>query len=608
MSTRNDSNLSSAIQENSSIGNVNPEKDGSTVPLEEKNKFRAVFTLATEDKYISDENPNGWQSYDNELFIGKDGMLYIWGRDEEGRKIKISKMKEMFDIYRNLANMGVIQNAEAFKLNGRIFNFMFNNDKMALRLNTELDIYNEYKYYSVRKIERNEENGDYIYITGVTETGEDGVLKEISHMANIVTIDGRPIPSPARMINPCTDGDRYIVDFYDAARTPVASNVFFARSVKSLDYSLSPDMAIRDLVVVTDRPYEDGCFLYQNEDPNNLIIRVGITYADGATVDITEEGQTTGRLIYTGRDTIDTSSITSSADNAQEITVTYYLSTDNSQPIDRDDLQSIILDPNTMCLTKPLKVYIKEDLYDPIIDMTLHGYKKVAAGEGVTDIFQIKVYAHYKSGIMRDITPVMDSNRFVTTAKFKYNEESGCLESTKILSQFVVNCKVPQGRSTALFSKVFNCEFVEYNKRMNINNVEGGFDPQDSAKFTLFNSSQNKMRLSETDTLTSLKETYSYKYELDKEEYLIPTHVIVRSGLNPNIIYSGHSLADSYSPLDDPNGVISYTIPQSNLILEDMPLLVEFYYISTDDETGARNNIQLCKIQRTYAKATTTSL
>ena len=600
--------MSNPNLENSQVGNVSTANDGSIATGQEKEKYRAVISISKEDKYFSDENPAGWTPYANEIFVDQNGIISIWGKDEAGRNVKISKMKEMYDIIVNLKNLGILQNAESFRLNGKIYNFLFNNDKMVLRLNTELDIYSQYKYYSVRKIERNEETGDYIYITGITETSEDGVIKTISHMANITYIDGRYVPAPARMVNPCSDGERYIVDFYDAARTPVGSQVFYARAVTTLDYSLSPEMAIRDLVVTTDRPYEDGCFLYQNEDPNNLIIRVGVNYADGSTIDVTEEGQTTGRLIFEGRDKIDTTTLTSSAADAQEINVSYYISQDNSQPIDRNDLQTLLLDSNTICMTKPLKVYIKEDIFDPIIDVTMHGYKEVAYAEGVTDIFKIKVYAHYKSGCMRDITPVMDGNRFITTANFKYNAETGCMESTKILSQFVVQLKLPQGRSTALFNKIFNCEFVEYNRRMAINQTEGGFDPQDAAKMTLFNSTQNKMRLSETDILTSLRETYAYKYELEKEDYLIPTHVLVRHGLNPNVIYSGYSLADSYSPLDNENGIINYIIPQNNLITEDMPLLIEFYQITTDDETGARTNIQLCKMQRTYAKVTTQTL
>lgn len=591
-------------QENSSIGNVNQEADGSSKNV----KHRAVFSLPTDTRYKSDENPNGWVPYENEAFVDKDANFYVWALDENGNKVKKSKTKELDDIITNLKDLGIIQNAEAFRLDGKIYNFVFNNDKMVCRLNTELDFFSEYQYYSIRKIETNPITGDYIYITGLKDTTGD-VEQEISHMANISTIDGKSIPSPARMLNTCENGKRYIVDFYDGSRYPVASKVFYAREVFALDYSMAPEMAIKDLVVTTDRPYKDGCFVYQNEDIDNLIIRCGVLYADGATRDITEERDTTRRLVYDGIDNIDTSKLTPGDGTPQIINIFYYMSTDNSQPILNDDvtLEKLNEDPNTIVLKKELKVYVTEDIYDAIIDLTLQGYKK-ANTTNVSDIYQMKVFANYASANMRDLTPVMNNERFQNSSGFVYNKETECLESSRVLSTFVIDCKIPQGRGNTTFNKKFNCEFTEQDRRLKILSSTGGFDSKDTYMFTLFNPTNRKMRLIETVSLNNILENYALKYGLQEGEYIKPTHCIVRSAMKPSVIYSGSDLVDVYAPLTNANGIIPYIIPDNNLILEDMALLVEFYYIETDPESGARTDIKLCKIQRTYAKSTTASL
>ena len=597
-------NLNGEQQDNSSIGNVNQDADGSL----DSNKHRAVFSLPTASRYKSDSNPNGWEPYNNEAFVDEDGIFYVWGVDANGNKVKRSKTKELNDIITNLKDLGIIQNAEAFRLDGKIYNFMFNNEKMVCRLNMELDFYSEYKYYSIRKIETNPATGDYIYVTGIRDS-VGGVQQEISHMANIIEVDGKMSPSPARMVNTCEDGKRYIVDFYDEARYPIASKVFYAREVQALDYTMAPEMAIKDLVVTTDRPYKDGCFIYQNEDIDNLIIRCGVLYADGATRDVTEERDTTRRLIYSGIDDIDTSKLTPGDGTPQIINIYYYMGAGDNQSIADDEktLEELMNDPNVIVLRKQLKVYVTEDIYDAIIDLTLQGYKKAVTTD-TSNIYQMRLFANYASANMRDLTPVMDNNRFQTTAGFTYNKDTGCLESTKVLTTFVVTCKIPQGRGNSTFNKTFNCEFVEYNKRLNILKSVGGFDTKDTAKFTLFNSNDRKMRLLETESLLNIQENYALKYELDAGAYLKPTHCIVRSAMNPDVIYSGVDLVDVYAPLSNVNGVISYSIPDNNLILEDMALLVEFYHIIEDEESGARTDIKLCKIQRTYAKPTSATL
>lgn len=596
-------------QQNSSIGNVSEETDGS---LSNKSFVRAKFAVAHTDNFKSDSNPSGWTPVVNEICVDNKGIYSVWGKNERGEMVRLSPLEDFLKQWDELKKLGIINNAEAFRLNGKIYNFIFDNKKMVLRLNTELDIYEEYKYYRVRKTEKNPETGDYIYITGTrnSETGE-----VLTNFGNIVSINGRMIPSSVAMINSCEDGKSYVVEFFDENRTIIGSQVYYARSGITLDFSLSPDMAISEMIVNTDRPHDEAnaCFLYQNEDPSSLIIRVGLKYADGNLRDITEEGYTTGRLKFEGRDEIDTSKLTSNLDEAQIIKIIYFIDKDNSKnpSVMDQDTEAALLDPDTISLTKLLKVYIVEDIYDPIIDVTLHGYKETKSGSAsdtVTNIYKIKVFAKYESGVMRDITPVMDKTRFLSQVNFEYNSKTKCLETTSILANFVITCQIPQGRSVAMFSKEFSCEFTEYDKKLKVNRVVGGFDAQDTQKNTLFNSTLSQMKICEGETLAQLKEKYSYKYQLEAGSYLVPTHVIIRSGLDPDIIYTGNTAVDSYAKLDDTNGVVSYSIPDNNLILEDQPLLVEFYKIDIDEETGARKSIFLTNMQRTYAKSTSTSL
>lgn len=600
-------------QKNSSIGNPSEEQDGSLQNPNQENTStkRAFFSLAHLKNYKSDDNPTGWVPTTNEICIDDQGIYYIWTKDEEGNILKLSPLSDFLTEWNELKKLGIINNAEAFRLNGKIYNFIFDNEKMVLRLNTEIDIYEEYYYYRVRKSERDPKTGDYVYITGIRNSETREVM---TTYGNIIEKDGKKVPSSAAMLETCEDGKNYIVEFFDVNKLLIGSQVYYARSAISIDFSMAPDMAITDLIVNTDRPYdeENACFLYQNEDPSALIIRVGIKYADGNVRDITEEGSTTGRLIFEGRDGIDTTQLTNSPEDAQKIKIIYFVDRDNSKNPGgmEGTTEEALLDPNTISLNKVLSVYVVEDIYDSIIDLVLHGYKESKAGTGssTTETYKIKCYAKYESGMIRDLTPVMDATRFVSTAGFTYNSRTGCLESTKILANFAVNCLVPQGRSVAMFSKTFSCEFTEYNKRLAISRSEGGFDTKDTLKYSLINTSQSKMKLSEAENLNQLKEGYTFKYDLEISDYLVPTHVLVRNALDPSIIYSGTPGVDSYSKLEDTNGVISYNIPDNNLIFEDMPLLVEFYKITLDEETGARKEIFLTNVQRTYAKSTSTSL
>lgn len=601
--------VNESTQTNSSIGNVSEKSDGSLANMTNEGTKRAFFSVADIKQFKSESNPSGWTPVLREICVDENGIPYFWAQNESGEMVIVSAVKTLIDEWTEMKKLGIINNAEAFRLNGKIYNFIFDNEKMVLRLNTELDIYSEYKFYRVRKTQRDPKTGDYVFITGIRskETGE-----VVSNLGTIIKEGERYIPSSVSMIETCVDGQSYIVEFFDENRTLIGSQVYYARSGISLDFSLSPDMAIKDLIVNTDRPHdeENACFLYQNEDPNSLIIRVGLKYVDGKVRDVTEEGQTTGRLKFEGRDSIDTTQLTADPSQAQQIKIIYFVDVDNvdNPGVLPEDMNQ--LDSNILALNKVLKVYIVENIYDPIIDVVIHGFKETKAGvEGTTtDTYKIKVFTKYESGVMRDITPVMDGTRFLSTAGFSFNSKTGCLESTKILTNFQVEVRIPQGRSVSLFSKTFFCEFTEYNKRMSISRVEGGFDTKDTTKMTLFNANENKMKLCENDTLTSIKENYSYKYKLEEAEYYVPTHVIVRNALKLDVIYTGNQGVDSYTALENVNGVISYSIPDNNLIFEDMPLLIEFYRILLDEETGARKEIFLTHIQRTYAKSTSNSL
>lgn len=602
----------SSQQTNSSVGNVSESIDGST----ENKKKRAIFAIGNSKNYYDErENPDGFVPASNELCVDENGVIYVWAEDESGKKVKLSAMKQLIDTFTNMKQLGIIQNAEAFRLNGKIYNFIFNNDKMTLTLNPELDLFEDYRYYSIRKINRDPITNEYVYITGIQHSETSQIIET---KGKIYHNGERYVPAPARMIATCEEGEKYLVEFFDSDRNLIGTQIYYAKSGKVFDFALSPDKAIEDLVVLTDRPgtEADTCFLYQNEDPTNLVIRVGLKYVDGTTRDITEEGKTTGRLIFEGRDSLTTNEISLDLNSAQEIKISYFMDIDNSvegagysvDPDDPSSMEQLYLDPNTAVLSKTIKVLVKENIYDPVIDVTLQGYKDVQTDGDLTDLFKIKVFAKYESGNLRDITPVMDSERFVSSAGFEYNSNSKCLESTKVLASFTAKVIIPQGRGTVMFTKTFACEFTEYNKRMNINRVEGGFDSQDATKFTLFNSSQNKMKISEIDTLATIRDKYCYKYNLPPEEYIVPNYVLVRNALDVNVIYTGVDLADSFAKLDDPNGIISYRIPDDNLIFDDMPLVVEFYKIDINEETGARENIFLTHMQRTYAKSTSTVL
>lgn len=580
---------------NSKVGNlhsVNPEI------VKNEKVGRVVVQFADMDKYDSEKYVDPLVMLSNEICVDKDNILWVSRVDETGKLVWRSAMKEMYDMFKNFENLGILDSAYAFGINGKVYNMLFDSAKKWVGINPELNFEPIYRYYAIREMYRNEDGG-YNYLTGIY--AKNPLNNQMELLTNRVDMDrvpassgdGRTVSKPrqASLIGKMEHGGKYVVEFYDDDNVLRGTEVFQALAVKSLEYALAPDKCITGLIV---KPNNEGveantCFLFTNDVASEaLSFRVFLKYADDSLVDITAHQYTTGRLVIDGLDAIETTRVTGPDDEPQKVRITYYFTKDNSNIQDGELAESGDVDVGTLSITQEIKVFIKESLYDDVVKVVPAGWITYPNTNPNQKIF-LKLFGVYKSGVVKDISNfVSTNNRFsgfasgtskydsVTNGYYADSQYIGGLPESPIV-------RVPQGRGTTMKSFTFRMETSTSHRRLVIDN--------ESSVFLKFNSTTKRMTFDNTQTLERIKELNSYEYE---NSFLAPTHFTVRSVLDPSAVLARNV------PIENALTGFIYTSVLDDVLASDYPLLVEFMKIDIVD--GMIDKVFSTNCSRYYAQ------
>ena len=463
-------------EQNSEVGNVYPDIENTAVSsgtLENLNKQgRVVLQIGDKDLYDDKKYKDPLVALTNEMVWDSQNIPWIARVNEAGKIVWRSGVKEMYDVFMNLKELGVLDAASAFGINGKIYHLFFDATKKWVGLNPQLVFDTVYRYYAIRSMTKNE-NGGYDYFTATYAKNQDNTLSLLNNFVDMDRVtspsgDGTTVSKPrqAKLNGNMVNGGKYVVEFYDDDAMLVGTEVFQAVSVRALEYSLTPDKCVIGMIVKpnNEEVEEDSCFVYSNDDATQVLnFRVFLKYADDSLVDVSDQRFTTGRLVIEGLDKIETSKITGPDDEPQTINITYYLAKDNSNLADGELAEGGNVDVGTFSITKKIKVYVKESLYDDIEKITPAGWINFPAGNPNQKIM-LKLFGLYKSGVVKDITDFLSTNdRFSgfgsgtstydrnTNAFYADSKFIGALPETVIV-------KVPQSKGSTLKSFTFKID------------------------------------------------------------------------------------------------------------------------------------------------------
>jgi hypothetical protein len=515
-------------------------------------------------------------SYNEET---KDLVLIL--EDELGNKKVYNTTKDLRDYITDLKNSGIFTSAAAFVNNRKINRLYFDLSNGVVRIDPERRFDPLYRYYAIREIE-NGPNGEYLYVTGVEGEGSEGNDTHSNlvdmRIENSESGDGTKvsIPQVGSIVREIVNGHTYIVEFYDTTRTLVNILSFQAIAVRVADLDLSPDTAVVDMYVTTNRPMEDdnnACFLYRGESANRLEIRVYLKYADGRTRDVTYENVTNGRLIIQGINELSTDSITTEGGETQKFFVTYTLIRDNSSlPTSPSETPGgAVINPQSLTITKEMEVYVVEDIFSNLEKVICAPYVETVTGSANLELngekIRVRFFGLYENGAIHDITNIctytnpngLQENNFGTTQNLAIRIPYGNAGGFKNYS-FEIYC--PVGSKYVRVNGQTATRLIEANRQST-----SGF----SGSFTKIGTSvANDIAEVSLDYLLSLEEMSFHD--------VAPDHIRIR-----DIIDSTYN----YTELASTFGVsgIGYKTTQSHDIVNGKPVLVEFIKVNTNEES-----------------------
>lgn len=587
--------------DNSHIGNSYPKVEQTAVSegtLENLGKQgRLVLQVGDKDLYDSTKYSDPLVALTNETAWDSNNIPWIARVDEAGKIVWRSGVKEMYDVFMNLKELGVLDAATAFGINGKIYHLFFDDTKKWVGLNPQLVFDTIYRYYAIRSMVKNDDGG-YDYFTATYAKNQDNTLSLLNNFVDMDRIDspsgdGTKVSKArqAKLNGSMVNGSKYVVEFYDDDCMLVGTEVFQAISVRALEYSLTPDKSVIGMVIKpnNEEVEEDSCFVYSNDDPTQVLnFRVFLKYADGSLVDVSDQRYTTGRLVIEGLDKIETTKITGPEDEPQTIDITYYLAKDNSNLQDGELEEGGNVDVGTFSITKKIKVYVKESLYDDIEKITPAGWINFPSGNPNQKIV-VKLFGLYKSGVVKDITNFVSTNdRFsgfgsgtsiydrVNNAFYADSKYIGALPESVIV-------KVPQSKGSTLKSFTFKIETSSSHRRLIFDN--------ENSIFIRFNPITKIMKFDGTQTVQRIKELNTY---IVGETTIEPDHFTVRSAIDPS-----STLAKNI-PIEQALTGFSYSGVIDDVLVSDYPLIVEFFKIEQD--SGMISSIYSTNVSRYYAQ------
>ena len=517
---------------------------------------------------------NGELAYDDETFD-----IYIFNEKNDGTWVPKSRTREIQEYLDDLKRSGVFTAASAFVNNRKIYRFFFDQLNGVVRLDPELRFDPLYRYYAIRKTTL-DEHGAYVYITGVTgENGEGNTV--VSSLVDMVeedaeSGDGTKVMKPevGGLADVVTNGEIYVVEFYNASRELMNQQNYQAIAVRTADLDLAPDTAVTDMYIQTNQSYsgdDNAVYLYRGQDVGELEIETRLKYADGRTRSVSHEQTVGGRLTILGLDDLNTDTVTAEGEDPQTFEIVYQLVRTNAS-MGTSTSQSetgATISPASLTISKTIKVYIIEDIYNELVKIIPAGYIADAATGNPKIV--IKFFGHYSNGSVNDITnitqyaddKVLINNSFGVTQNLKVSVPYGNAGLTKTLSFSITVPTYDQASQNPVAISNEAPRFITFDDTA----TSGGLY---SGKFTSFEVYNNA---------NGSYETLDYQAMLARDDVRfgshVPTHIRVRDVIDPK--YTFTDIVDASS------GAYFSTIGSGHEISKDRALLVEFFELTMDE-------------------------
>ena len=523
---------------------------------------------------------DGVKPFDGELAYDDDTFdIYIFNEKDDGTWTPKSRTREIQEYLDDLKRSGVFTAASAFVNNRKIYRFFFDQLNGVVRLDPELRFDPLYRYYAIRKTTL-DEHGAYVYITGVTgENGEGNTV--VSSLVDMVeedaeSGDGTKVMKPevGGLADVVTNGEIYVVEFYNASRELMNQQNYQAIAVRTADLDLAPDTAVTDMYIQTNQSYsgdDNAVYLYRGQDVGELEIETRLKYADGRTRSVSHEQTVGGRLTILGLDDLNTDTVTAEGEDPQTFEIVYQLVRTNAS-MGTSTSQSetgATISPASLTISKTIKVYIIEDIYNELVKIIPAGYIADAATGNPKIV--IKFFGHYSNGSVNDITnitqyaddKVLINNSFGVTQNLKVSVPYGNAGLTKTLSFSITVPTYDQASQNPVAISNEAPRFVTFDNTA----TSGGLY---SGKFTSFEVYNNA---------NGSYETLDYQAMLARDDVRlgshVPTHIRVRDVIDPK--YTFTDIVDASS------GAYFSTIGSGHEISKDRALLVEFFELTMDE-------------------------
>lgn len=494
----------------------------------------------------------------------------------------------------NLSASGLFEASAAFVNNRKILRFYYDPDNGVVRLNPDLRFDSSYRYYAIRNITRGD-NGGYSYITG--ESSQDGnIVASLVNMDLVDSVqgDGGQVSKPAtgKLFGDVTDGNAYIVEYYDINRTLIDVESYQAVKVRTADTDLCPDTAIKDLLVHCNQEANGAIFLHQGQSVDELAIQVSLDYGDDLHKDISHEETNGGRLVIQGLDEIDTSTLTADGAEQQSIIVSYTMIRSNASYASSSSYKTnsgTVIAPSSNTIYKEIPVNIIESENTDLVKVIPVGYivteqeNTYDSGGNVIGTLEvnrikIKFFGLYSNGTLYDITNlcsilsgfsdtnIKNSQNIQVSVRLGYNQY---ISNTY---QFTV---YPPGTTTSTGGQ----ELASSNRVTFVQNVTNRitFDTTKTAggiysgAFTGFKINQNVVAPA---NLLGMEDV--------KFGDIVPNYIRIRDAKDPSFYYT-----DIVQPSDN----IFYKTNSEHLLTNDTPILIEFYYITIDSASNKTINV-----------------
>ena len=517
---------------------------------------------------------NGELAYDDETFD-----IYIFNEKNDGTWTPKSRTREIQEYLDDLKRSGVFTAASAFVNNRKIYRFFFDQLNGVVRLDPELRFDPLYRYYAIRKTTL-DEHGAYVYMTGVSgDNGEGNTV--VSSLVDMVeedaeSGDGTKVMKPevGGLADVVTNGEIYVVEFYNASRELMNQQNYQAIAVRTADLDLAPDTAVTDMYIQTNQSYsgdDNAVYLYRGQDVGELEIETRLKYADGRTRSVSHEQTVGGRLTILGLDDLNTDTVTAEGEDPQTFEIVYQLVRTNAS-MGTSTSQSetgATISPASLTISKTIKVYIIEDIYNELVKIIPAGYIADAATGNPKIV--IKFFGHYSNGSVNDITnitqyaddKVLINNSFGVTQNLKVSVPYGNAGLTKTLSFSITVPTYDQASQNPVAISNEAPRFITFDNTA----TSGGLYSGKFTSFEVYNNANGNY------------ETLDYQAMLARDDVRlgshVPTHIRVRDVIDPK--YTFTDIVDASS------GAYFSTIGSGHEISKDRALLVEFFELTMDE-------------------------